>query len=106
MSLVHQQHAKSAFTDAASDGVGQLFVKDHAVIHIAQFVFFAFEFELPDKKIKKARLYATARGIYECRVNGNKVTDLEAVVSKANALYNEYSVIKRGKKKYSLIHHN
>ena len=39
-------------------------------------------------------------------VNGNKITDLEAVVSKANALYNEYSVIKRGKKKYSLIHHN
>ncbi len=33
------------------------------------------EFDIADKKIKKARLYATARGIYECRVNGNKVTD-------------------------------
>lgn len=33
------------------------------------------EFELADKKIKKARLYATARGIYECRINGREVTD-------------------------------
>jgi tyrosyl-tRNA synthetase len=39
-------------------------------------------------------------------VNGNKVSDFEYMVSKSNALYNEYSVIKRGKKKYSLIHHN
>ncbi|WP_035797890.1 alpha-L-rhamnosidase [Butyrivibrio sp. MB2005] len=33
------------------------------------------EFDVTDKKIKKARLYATARGIYECRINGSKVTD-------------------------------
>jgi len=26
-------------------------------------------------KLKKARLYATARGIYECRVNGKEITD-------------------------------
>lgn len=29
----------------------------------------------PDKKLKKARLYITARGIYECLVNGEKITD-------------------------------
>ena len=33
------------------------------------------EFKTLDKKIKKARLYATARGIYECRINGNEITD-------------------------------
>lgn len=38
-------------------------------------------------------------------VNGNKVDAIDCMVTKANALYNEYSVIRRGKKKYSLIHH-
>ena len=32
-------------------------------------------FTLQDKKVKRARLYATARGIYECRINGKEVTD-------------------------------
>ncbi len=33
------------------------------------------EFEIKNKKVKRARLYATARGIYECSINGKKVTD-------------------------------
>lgn len=38
-------------------------------------------------------------------VNGNKITDLEYVLSKENALHNKYSVIRRGKKNYFLIKH-
>lgn len=33
------------------------------------------EFEVKNKSIRSARLYATARGIYECQVNGKAVTD-------------------------------
>lgn len=32
-------------------------------------------FQVADKPVKSARLYATARGIYECSVNGISVTD-------------------------------
>ncbi len=32
-------------------------------------------FSVADKPVKSARLYATARGIYECSVNGKPVTD-------------------------------
>ena len=32
-------------------------------------------FTLSDKPVASARLYATARGIYECRINGRAVTD-------------------------------
>ena len=28
-----------------------------------------------EKQVEKARLYATARGIYECRINGEKITE-------------------------------
>jgi tyrosyl-tRNA synthetase len=38
-------------------------------------------------------------------VNGEKVTDLEFMVSKENAIENEFTVIRRGKKKYTLIKH-
>lgn len=38
-------------------------------------------------------------------VNGNKITDLEYVLSIKNALHNKYSVIRRGKKNYFLIKH-
>lgn len=38
-------------------------------------------------------------------VNGNKVTDLEYILNKENALDNTYTVLRRGKKKYSLIKH-
>ena len=37
-------------------------------------------------------------------INGDKVTDLEKVVTKDDALYGEYIVLKRGKKNYYLIH--
>ena len=36
-------------------------------------------------------------------INGDKVTDLEKVITKADALYEEYIVLKRGKKNYYLI---
>ena len=52
---------------------------------------------------REAREFVTSGAI---SVNGEKVASLDYMVSKNNALYNEYSVIKRGKKKYSLIHHN
>ncbi len=38
-------------------------------------------------------------------INGVKVNDLEFVVKKENALFNEFTVIKRGKKKYALVRH-
>jgi len=38
-------------------------------------------------------------------VNGEKVTDLEFMVSKELAIDNEFTVLRRGKKKYSLIKH-
>ena len=36
-------------------------------------------------------------------INGDKVTDLEFVVKKSNALDNKYTIIRRGKKKYYII---
>ena len=35
-------------------------------------------------------------------VNGEKITDLEYAISKKNALYNKYVIIRRGKKKYHI----
>ncbi len=33
------------------------------------------EFEVADKPLAAARLYITARGIYDCQINGNEITD-------------------------------
>lgn len=49
---------------------------------------------------REAREFITNGSI---SVNGEKVTDLEFVVNKSNALYNKYIVIRRGKKKYYLV---
>lgn len=38
-------------------------------------------------------------------VNGEKVQDLEFVVKKENAISNEFTVLRRGKKKYALVRH-
>ena len=38
-------------------------------------------------------------------INGDKVNDLEFVIKKSNALYNEYTIIRKGKKKYFVIIH-
>ena len=38
-------------------------------------------------------------------VNGVKVNDLEFMVKKDNALFNEFTVLRRGKKKYALVRH-
>ncbi|QMS85534.1 tyrosine--tRNA ligase [Candidatus Xianfuyuplasma coldseepsis] len=38
-------------------------------------------------------------------VNGEKIQDLNFVVSKTNAINNEFTVLRRGKKKYALIKH-
>ena len=39
-------------------------------------------------------------------INGEKITDLTKVLNRSDALYNEYVVIKRGKKNYYLIKFN
>ena len=49
---------------------------------------------------REAREFITNGSI---SVNGDKITDLEYLVNKENALYNKYIVIRRGKKKYYLI---
>ncbi len=36
-------------------------------------------------------------------INGEKITDLDAIVNKEKALYNKYIVVRRGKKKYYLV---
>jgi tyrosyl-tRNA synthetase len=38
-------------------------------------------------------------------VNGDKINDLEYVVSRENALFNEFTIIRKGKKKYFVIKH-
>ncbi len=38
-------------------------------------------------------------------INGDKVKDLEFMVTKEDAIGNEFTVIKRGKKKYALVRH-
>ncbi len=38
-------------------------------------------------------------------INGDKVSDLEFMVKKADAISGEFTVLKRGKKKYSLVRH-
>ena len=38
-------------------------------------------------------------------INGDKITDLDYLVSKENALYNQYTIIRKGKKKYFMIKH-
>ncbi len=39
-------------------------------------------------------------------INGDKVNDLEFVVSKSEALYNKFTIIRKGKKKYYVIKHS
>ena len=39
-------------------------------------------------------------------INGDKINDLEYTISKDNALYNEYTVVRKGKKKYFVIRHS
>ena len=38
-------------------------------------------------------------------INGEKVNDALKVISKSDALYNEYTLVKRGKKNYYLVKH-
>ena len=49
---------------------------------------------------REAREFLSAGSI---SINGEKVTDLEYIVSKENSLYNKYIVVRRGKKKYYLV---
>ena len=39
-------------------------------------------------------------------INGDKVNDLEFIVKKENALYNKFTIIRKGKKKYYVIKHD
>lgn len=38
-------------------------------------------------------------------INGDKINDATKVIAKADALYNEYTLVKRGKKNYYLVKH-
>lgn len=49
---------------------------------------------------REAREFITGNSV---SINGDKVNDLTKVVTKADALYNEFVVIKRGKKNYYLV---
>lgn len=51
---------------------------------------------------REARQFVTSNAI---SVNGDKVQELEFVVSKDNAIGGEFTVLRRGKKKYALIKH-
>lgn len=54
------------------------------------------------KSKREAREFISGNSIL---VNGEKITDLEFVVSKQDALHERYTVIRRGKKNYYLIEH-
>ena len=51
---------------------------------------------------RQARELITSNAI---TVNGNKETDLDFLVKKENALHQKYTIIRKGKKKYSIIKH-
>lgn len=49
---------------------------------------------------REAREFITGNSV---SLNGDKVTDLTKIITKADALYGEYIVVKRGKKNYYLV---
>ena len=51
---------------------------------------------------REAREFITNNSI---SINGDKVNDLDFVVKKKDALYQEYTIIRKGKKKYFVIKH-
>ncbi len=51
---------------------------------------------------REARQFVTGGSVL---VNGEKITDVQHVISKANAFGNEVTVIRRGKKNYYVINH-
>ena len=51
---------------------------------------------------REAREFVSGGGVL---VNGTQNKDLEAVISKENAIGNIYTIIRRGKKNYYLIKH-
>jgi tyrosyl-tRNA synthetase len=51
---------------------------------------------------REARQFITSNAV---AVNGDKVSDLEFMVKKENAIGGKFTVIKRGKKKYAMIKH-
>ena len=51
---------------------------------------------------RESRQFITSNAV---SINGEKVTDLEFVVKQEDAIENAFTVIRRGKKKYSLVKH-
>ena len=51
---------------------------------------------------REAREFITNNSI---SINGEKVNDLDFIVTKENALYQEFTIIRKGKKKYYVIKH-
>jgi tyrosyl-tRNA synthetase len=51
---------------------------------------------------RQARELITSNAI---TINGNKETDTQVIIAKTNALFNKYTIIRKGKKKYAVIKH-
>ncbi|MGD9760899.1 MAG: tyrosine--tRNA ligase [Candidatus Izemoplasmatales bacterium] len=51
---------------------------------------------------RQARELITSNAI---TINGNKETDAQIIIAKTNALFNKYTIIRKGKKKYAVIKH-
>jgi tyrosyl-tRNA synthetase len=49
---------------------------------------------------REARQFITSHAV---SVNGEKIADLEYILSKQDLYYNQYAMIRRGKKKYALV---
>ena len=49
---------------------------------------------------REAREFITTGAI---SINGDRITDLDAVITKDNSIDNKYSIVRRGKKKYYLV---
>lgn len=68
-----------SMADAAEEKVEIPFQEDiHKTYDISRhsIPMFRREFEIPPEKgVEKARLYLTARGCYDCRINGSEITD-------------------------------
>ena len=51
---------------------------------------------------RESRTFITSNAV---SVNGDKITDLEFMVKKENSIGGQFTVLKRGKKKYAMIKH-
>ena len=65
-------------------------------------------FDMPSEKVLISGVFERIGidgSFYTIKINGEKVNDLEFIVTKENALYQEFTIIRKGKKKYYVIKH-